>query len=186
MRNKKAESLVLTGLILHIIQWILILWAFLKIKHLFSDYTIYNPNVISGSMQSLSFIQMMRAMIYSGAFVNYILFFALVLLIYCVVLHAILIVMEMAAYVMIRRNPASSWAVFLTAAGVKLAILNITGIPYIAAGFLLMKQEKAENGGMETERTRKPRTRMRRQGRRQNRIRRKSSLPVEYQKEKTI
>ncbi|MCY8250276.1 hypothetical protein MOC27_11045, partial [Bacillus inaquosorum] len=58
MRNKKAERLVVTGLILHIIQWLFILWAFLKIKHLFSDYTIYNPNVISGSMQSLSFIQM--------------------------------------------------------------------------------------------------------------------------------
>lgn len=66
MRNKKAERLVVTGLILHIIQWLFILWVFLKIKHLFSDYTIYNPNVISGSMQSLSFIQMMRAMIYSG------------------------------------------------------------------------------------------------------------------------
>lgn len=72
------------------------------------------------------------------------------------------------------------------AAGVKLAILNITGIPFLAAGFLLMKQEKAENGGMETERKRKPRTRIRRQGRRLNRIRRKSSLQVEYQKEKTI
>lgn len=65
-------------------------------------------------------------------------------------LHAILIVLEMAAYVMIRRNPASSWAFFLTAAGVKLAILNITSIPFLAAGFLLMKQEKAENGGVET------------------------------------
>ncbi|MCY7793916.1 hypothetical protein MOC18_03780 [Bacillus spizizenii] len=186
MRNKKAERLVLTGLILHIIQWIFILWAFLKIKDLFSDYTIYNPHVISGSMQSLSFIQMMRAMMYSGAIVNYVLLFALVWLIYCVVLHAILIVLEMAAYVMIRRNPASSWAFFLTAAGVKLAILNITGIPFIAAGFLLMKQEKAENGGVETKRKRKPRTRTRRQGRRLNRFRRKSSLPVEYQKEKTI
>ncbi|MDZ5721275.1 hypothetical protein P9293_11510 [Bacillus inaquosorum] len=186
MRNKKAERLVVTGLILHIIQWLFLLWAFLKIKHLFSDYTIYNPNVISGSMQSLSFIQMMRAMIYSGAIVNYVLFFALLFLIYCVVLHAILIVLEMAAYVMIRRNPASSWVYFLMAAGVKLAILNITGIPFLAAGFLLMKQEKAENGGMETERMRKPRTRIRRQGRRLNRIRRKSSLQVEYQKEKTI
>ncbi|MCO4852510.1 hypothetical protein [Bacillus vallismortis] len=186
MRNKKAESLVLTGLILHIIQWILIVGVFLKMKHLFSDYTIYNPNVISGSMQSLSFIQMMRAMMYSGAFVNYILFFALVFLIYCVVLHAILIVMEVAAYVRIRRDPASLWSVFLAAAGVKLAILNITGIPFLAAGFLLMKQKKAENGEMVTERKRKPRTRIRRQGRRLNRIRRKSSLPVEYQKEKTI
>ncbi|MBK4205089.1 hypothetical protein V5F86_20175 [Bacillus spizizenii] len=186
MRNKKAERLVLTGLILHIIQWIFILWAFLKIKDLFSDYTIYNPNVISGSMQSLSFIQMMRAMMYSGAIVNYVLFFALVWLMYCVVLHAILFVLEMTAYVMIRRNPASSWGFFLTAAGVKLAILNITGIPFLAAGFLLMKQDKSENDGMETERKRKPRTRIRRQGRRLNRIRRKSSLPVEYRKEKKI
>ncbi|KJJ43222.1 membrane protein [Bacillus subtilis] len=186
MRNKKAERLVLTGVILHIIQWAFLLWAFLKIKHLFSDYTIYNPNVVGGSMQSFSFIQMMRAMMYSGALVNYVLFFALVLLMYCIVIHAILIVLELAAYVMIRRNPASSWVFFLTAAGVKLAILNITGIPFLAAGFLLMKQEKAETGGMETERKRKPRTRVRRQGRRLNRIRRKSSLPVEYQKEKTI
>lgn len=44
MRNKKAESLVVTGLILHIIQWLFTVWAFLKIKHLFSDYTIYNPD----------------------------------------------------------------------------------------------------------------------------------------------
>ncbi|NTU25679.1 hypothetical protein HPX95_05750 [Bacillus tequilensis] len=186
MRNKKAEKLVLTGLILHIIQWMFLLWAFLKVKHLFSDYTIYNPNVIGGSMQSLSFIQMLRAMVYSGALVNYVLFFALVLLIYCVVLHAILIVLEMAAYVMIRRNPASSWRYFLTAAGVKLAILNIIGIPFLAAGFLLMKQEKTESGGTGTEKKRTPRIRIRRQGRRLNRIRRKSSLSVEYQKEKTI
>lgn len=121
MRNQKAERLVAAGLVLHIIQWIFILWAFLKVKHLFSDYTIYNPNVISGSMQSLSFIQMMRAMMYSGAIVNYVLFFALVLLIYGIVLHAILIVLEMAAYVMIRRNPSSSWGFFFIAAGVKLA-----------------------------------------------------------------
>ncbi|MCY8205643.1 MULTISPECIES: hypothetical protein [unclassified Bacillus (in: firmicutes)] len=186
MRNKKAESLVVTGLILHIIQWLFIVWAFLKIKHLFSDYTIYNPNVISGSMQSLSFIQMMRAMIYSGAIVNVVLFAAFALLIYGVVLHAILIVLEMAAYVMIRRNPASAWGLFLTAAGVKLAILNIIGIPFLAAGFLLMKQEKTENGDVETERKRKPRMRIRRQGRRLYRKRRKSSLPVESQKEKTI
>lgn len=185
MRNQKAERLVAAGLVLHIIQWIFILWAFLKVKHLFSDYTIYNPNVISGSMQSLSFIQMMRAMMYSGAIVNYVLFFALVLLIYGIVLHAILIVLEMAAYVMIRRNPSSSWGVFFIAAGVKLAILNITGIPFLAAGFLLMKQKKAENG-VKAERKRKPRLRIRRQWRRQNRIRRKPSLPVEYQKEKTI
>ncbi|KAF1677772.1 MULTISPECIES: hypothetical protein [Bacillus] len=186
MRNKKAESLVITGLILHIIQWGFILWAFLKIKHLFSDYTIYNPNVVGGSMQSLSFVQMLRSMIYSGAFVNYVLFFALITLMYCAVLHAILIVLEMTAYIMIRRNPASAWGFFLTAAGVKLAVLNITGIPFIAAGFLLMKQEKAENGGMETERKQKPRTRIRRQGRRLHKTRRKPSLPVEYQKEKTI
>lgn len=74
MRNKKAERLVLTGLILHIIQWLLVLWAFLKIKHVFSDYTIYNPNVINGTMQSLSFMQMLRSMMYSGAMVNYVLF----------------------------------------------------------------------------------------------------------------
>lgn len=42
MRNQKAERLVAAGLVLHIIQWIFILWAFLKVKHLFSDYTIYN------------------------------------------------------------------------------------------------------------------------------------------------
>ncbi|BDG82196.1 hypothetical protein BSF_39250 [Bacillus subtilis] len=186
MRNKKAERLVLTGLILHIIQWLLVLWAFLKIKHLFSDYTIYNPNVINGTMQSLSFMQMLRSMMYSGAMVNYVLFFVIALLIYCLVLHGVMIVLEMAAYVMIRRNPSSSWAYFLAAAGVKLAILNITGIPFLAAGFLLMKQKQAESGEKGEERKRKPRTRIRRQGRRLNRNRRKSSLSVEYQKEKTI
>ncbi|WP_434813562.1 hypothetical protein ACRV5I_11560 [Bacillus halotolerans] len=186
MRNKKAERLVFTGLILHIIQWLLVLWAFLKIKHLFSDYTIYNPNVINGTMQSLSFMQMLRSMMYSGAMVNYVLFFVIALLIYCLVLHAVMIVLEMAAYVMIRRNPSSSWAYFLTAAGVKLAILNITGIPFLAAGFLLMKQKQAETGEKGAEPKRKPRTRIRRQGRRLNRNRRKSSLSVEYQKEKTI
>ncbi|QJC98322.1 hypothetical protein NST56_21170 [Bacillus sp. FSL R5-0560] len=186
MRNKKAESLVVTGLILHIIQWIFVLWAFLKIKHLFSGYTIYNPNVINGSMQSLSFMQMLRSMMYSGALVNYVLFFVIVLLMYCLVLHAIMIILEIAAYVMIRRNPSSSWAYFLTAAGVKLAIFNITGIPFLAAGFLLMKQKQAETGEKAPERKRKPRTRIRRQGRRLNRNRRKSSLAVEYQKEKTI
>lgn len=49
MRNQKAERLVAAGLVLHIIQWIFILWAFLKVKHLFSDYTIYTITLMSSA-----------------------------------------------------------------------------------------------------------------------------------------
>lgn len=77
MRNKAADRLVLTGVILHIIQWFTVLWAFLKIENSFGHFTIYNPNVINGSMQSFSFMQMMRSMVYSGAMVNYVLFLCL-------------------------------------------------------------------------------------------------------------
>lgn len=43
MRNKAADRLVLTGVILHIIQWFSVLWAFLKIENSFGHFTIYNP-----------------------------------------------------------------------------------------------------------------------------------------------
>ncbi|WP_258728398.1 hypothetical protein [Bacillus atrophaeus] len=176
MRNKAADRLVLTGVILHIIQWFSVLWAFLKIENSFGHFTIYNPNVINGSMQSFSFMQMMRSMVYSGAMVNYVLFFMFAFLIFYLSLNAVFIVLEIAAYVMIRRNPYSSWAYFITAMGVKLASMNITGILFLAGGFMLMKQKKADSSETETGRKRRNRIPVRKQIRQIKKRRRKSSV----------
>lgn len=92
-------------------------------------------------MQSLSFIQMMRAMMYSGAIVNYVLFCPFIAYVW----HRASCHPDRSGNGRLRYDQTESFlfmGFFFIAAGVKLAILNITGIPFIAAGFMLMKQKK--------------------------------------------
>ncbi|KXZ13106.1 hypothetical protein P4T89_09795 [Bacillus nakamurai] len=149
MRNKAADRLVLTGVIIHIIQWFSLLWLFFKIENKFGHFTIYNPNVVNGTMQSFSFSDMMRSLLYSGTMRNTLLFFMFAALLIYLWLNAVFIMLEIISYVMIRRNRYSLWGYFPAAMGVKLAVMDLAAIPFLMAGLVLMKQKK--ESGAETE-----------------------------------
>ncbi|MCM3247817.1 hypothetical protein [Bacillus amyloliquefaciens] len=173
MRNKAADRLVLTGVIVHIIQWFSVLWLFFMLLDQFGHFTIYNPNVVNGSMQSFSFFDMMRALLFSGMLRNTLLLFLFAALLIYLWVNALFILLEIVSYIMIRRNSRSLWAYFPAAMGIKLALLDIAAVPFFAAGLILLKQ-KTENGEQADKRKRRPR--IRKQARYMKRRRRNPSV----------
>ncbi|QKN94016.1 hypothetical protein [Bacillus amyloliquefaciens] len=173
MRNKAADRLVLTGVIVHIIQWFSVLWLFFMLLDQFGHFTIYNPNVVNGSMQSFSFFDMMRALLFSGTLRNTLLLFLFAALFIYLWVNALFILLEIVSYIMIRRNSRSLWAYFPAAMGIKLALLDIAAVPFFAAGLILLKQ-KTENGEQADKRKRRPR--IRKQARYMKRRRRNPSV----------
>lgn len=143
MQNKAANSLTLLGIGLHIMYWFGILYVFLRVKsRWFDSYTVWNPDVVSGSTQSDTFVDMRRAMIYSGTLFNWFCFFLLIMLIVILVQSLVFIALEITAYIKIRKNPFSAWGSFILAMGIKNIFTNTSGIPFLIAGFLLHKQQK--------------------------------------------
>lgn len=173
MRNKAADRLVLTGVIVHIIQWFSVLWLFFMLLDQFGHFTIYNPNVVNGSMQSFSFFDMMRALLFSGTLRNTLLLFLFAALLIYLWVNALFILLEIVSYIMIRRNSRSLWAYFPAAMRIKLALLDIAAVPFFAAGLILLKQ-KTENGEQADKRKRRPR--IRKQARYMKRRRRNPSV----------
>ncbi|MBD1382495.1 hypothetical protein [Metabacillus arenae] len=148
MQNKTAQNLVLIGIGLNIIQWVVVLLAFLKIKSLFGSYTITNPNVVNGSMQSFSFWQMLESMIYSGAPINIIAFTVIIVCIFYLVLSAIFIFLEIIAYFKIRQNNVA-WSTFILAMGFKNILLDISGVPFLVAGLMMYRGNRTKQIGEE-------------------------------------
>ncbi|MBT2574929.1 hypothetical protein J7E26_13350 [Bacillus sp. ISL-51] len=158
MRNKAADRLVLAGVIIHMIQWFTLLRLFFQIENKFGHFTIYNPNVVNGTMQSFSFSDMMRSLLYSGTMRNTLLFFMFAALLIYLWLNAVFIILEIISYVMIRRNRYSLWGYVPAAMGVKLAVMDLAAVPFLMAGLMLMKQKK--ESGAETEETGRRRRRV--------------------------
>ncbi|MEE4557926.1 hypothetical protein [Bacillus velezensis] len=174
MRNKAADRLVLTGVIVHIIQWFSLLWLFFMLVEQFGRFTIYNPNVVNGSMQSFSFFDMMRALLFSGTLRNTLLLFLFAAMLIYLWVNALFILLEIVSYIMIRRNSRSLWAYFPAAMGIKLALLDIAAVPFFAAGLMLLKQKTDDSGEQADKGKRRPR--IRRQARYTKRRRRNLSV----------
>ncbi|MFT0801922.1 hypothetical protein VSK91_09115 [Bacillus swezeyi] len=144
MQNKAANRLTLLGISLHIIYWLMILLAFFHFKHQFDSYTVWNPNVVSGYTQAATFVDMLKLMVYSGTLFNLALLFILIMLIVILAQSLIFIALEITAYMKIRNNPLSDWGAFILAMGIKNIFTNLSGIPFLVAGFILQKQKKQE------------------------------------------
>nr|MDH3152810.1 hypothetical protein [Bacillus licheniformis] len=54
----------------------------------------------------------------------------------------IFIALEIAAYVKIKKDPFSPWGSFILAMGIKNIFTNLSGIPFMVAGFILHKQSR--------------------------------------------
>lgn len=143
MKNK-VHNLILIGICLNITQWIVILLILLNVMAHFDGYTVYNPNVTNGSMTSFSFIDWLVSMIYSGVPFNYIVFIVIVACLLYLIPTTIFIVLEIIAYFMIRREGNSFWTTFILAMGVKNAVIDLSGIPFLVAGFMMYKENKVD------------------------------------------
>ncbi|WP_186577957.1 hypothetical protein [Aquibacillus kalidii] len=141
MQNK-AHNLILAGIILNITQWVVIFILLQNIFGYFDGYTIFNPNVTNGSMQSFRFIDWLMSMIYSGVPFNYLVFIAIVTCLLYLIPTAIFIILEVVAYFMIRKNDHSSWSTFILAMGIKNVLIDLSGIPFLVAGLLMFKENK--------------------------------------------
>ncbi|MFN2744867.1 MULTISPECIES: hypothetical protein [unclassified Bacillus (in: firmicutes)] len=144
MQNKAANRLTLLGISLHIIYWFIILFAFFHIKHQFDSYAVWNPNVTDGYVQAATFVDMLKMMVYSGTFFNLVLLFILIMLIVILAQSLLFIALEITAYIKIRNNPFSGWGAFILAMGIKNIFTNLSGIPFLVAGFILQKEKKPE------------------------------------------
>ncbi|WP_307892935.1 hypothetical protein [Bacillus swezeyi] len=157
MQNKAANRLTLLGISLHIIYWLMILLAFFHFKHQFDFYTVWNPNVVSGYTQAATFVDMLKLMVYSGTLFNLALLFILIMLIGILVQSLIFIALEITSYIKIRKNPYSAWGSFILAMGIKNIFTNLSGIPFLVAGFILHKQQEPEEAGTKQTKQRKTR-----------------------------
>ncbi|MFP7276658.1 hypothetical protein SFC17_17160 [Bacillus paralicheniformis] len=57
----------------------------------------------------------------------------------------IFIALEITAYVKIKKDPFSPWGSFILAMGIKNIFTNLSGIPFMAAGFILHKQQEPKD-----------------------------------------
>ncbi|MDE1359380.1 hypothetical protein [Bacillus paralicheniformis] len=87
----------------------------------------------------------LKLMIYSGTLFNLALLFILSLLIVILVQSVIFIALEITAYVKIKKDPFSPWGSFILAMGIKNIFTNLSGIPFMAAGFILHKQQEPKD-----------------------------------------
>lgn len=142
MQNKTARVLVLAGILLNILQWIGVFIVLRKILSFFDGYTVVNPNVTNGSMTSSSFSDWLLSMLYSGVPFNLISFFIIIVSLVYLVSTAVFIILEIIAYIMIRKNNAS-WATFILAMGIKNAVIDLSGIPFLVAGLMMYKERQS-------------------------------------------
>lgn len=149
MQNKTAQVLVLTGIILNVVQWIIIFMGLSLILSHFNGYTVSNPNVVNGTMTSFSFYDWLLSMLYSGVPFNFIAFFIIVGCLVYLIPTAIFIILEIIAYFMIKKN-RSSWAAFILAMGIKNAVIDLSGVPFLVAGLMLHKEKKRESDWLES------------------------------------
>lgn len=145
MQNKTANRLILLGISLHSIYWLFILFLFFHFKHQFDVYAVWNPNVTDGYMEAGTFVAALKLMIYSGTLFNLALLFILSLLIVILVQSVIFIALEITAYVKIKKDSFSPWGSFILAMGIKNIFTNLSGIPFMAAGFILHKQQEPKD-----------------------------------------
>ncbi|WP_224146273.1 hypothetical protein [Bacillus paralicheniformis] len=122
-----------------------ILFLFFHFKHQFDVYAVWNPNVTDGYMEAGTFVAALKLMIYSGTLFNLALLFILSLLIVILVQSVIFIALEITAYVKIKKDPFSPWGSFILAMGIKNIFTNLSGIPFMAAGFILHKQQEPKD-----------------------------------------
>ncbi|MCY8038697.1 hypothetical protein [Bacillus paralicheniformis] len=122
-----------------------ILFLFFHFKHQFDVYAVWNPNVTDGYMEAGTFVAALKLMIYSGTLFNLALLFILSLLIVILVQSVIFIALEITAYVKIKKDPFSPWGSFILAMGIKSIFTNLSGIPFMAAGFILHKQQEPKD-----------------------------------------
>ncbi|WP_457982952.1 hypothetical protein ACQ9QD_20850 [Bacillus paralicheniformis] len=122
-----------------------ILFLFFHFKHQFDVYAVWNPNVTDGYMEAGTFVVALKLMIYSGTLFNLALLFILSLLIVILVQSVIFIALEITAYVKIKKDPFSPWGSFILAMGIKNIFTNLSGIPFMAAGFILHKQQEPKD-----------------------------------------
>ncbi|MFB6499127.1 hypothetical protein [Bacillus haynesii] len=157
MQNKAANRLILLGISLHSIYWLFILFLFFHFKHQFDAYAVWNPNVTDGYMEAGTFVATLKLMIYSGTLFNLGLLFILSLLIVILAQSIIFIALEITAYVKIKKDPFSPWGSFILAMGIKNIFTNLSGIPYMAAGFILHKQQEPKDAVVQPAARRKAR-----------------------------
>lgn len=146
MQNKKARTLVLTGIVLNIVQWIAIFIVLRRIFSFFDGYTVPNPNVVNGSMTSFSFYDWLMSMLYSGVPFNLIVFFIIIACLAYLVPTAVFIILEVVAYFMIRRNHCA-WGTFILAMGIKNVLIDLSGVPFLVAGLMMYKENIVEIAG---------------------------------------
>ncbi|MDF2866443.1 MAG: putative integral inner rane protein [Clostridia bacterium] len=135
MENKKSLQFIKAGIILNLFEYVIILITFLNLYMRFDDFTIMNRYVINKQMQSSSFFQMLQSMLYSGEFINYVIFSVFVLTILYIAFNTIFIILEFIAYCKIKKEEnIIIWKNVIIAMGIRGIFYDLSSIPFLIGG----------------------------------------------------